>query len=106
MNVKFLPFALALSLVSFCLPTLCAQAQDKGLSPNELVDPAHVETTLNEDHEAKTKLASRDSVSIHNSTPAHTEQKPAGAKEDDDALSFNFLYYIIQKFKISDLIDE
>lgn len=26
-------------------------------------------------------------------------------KEEDDALSFNFLYYIIQKFKISDIVD-
>jgi hypothetical protein len=29
----------------------------------------------------------------------------AAKKNEDDALSFNFLYYIIQKFKISDLIE-
>ncbi|HEX5170746.1 MAG TPA: hypothetical protein VFW11_16345 [Cyclobacteriaceae bacterium] len=26
-------------------------------------------------------------------------------EEDDDVLSFNFLYYIIQKFKMSDIVD-
>lgn len=33
--------------------------------------------------------------------------RPADAakREKDDALSFNFLYYIIQKFKIADLIE-
>ena len=27
-------------------------------------------------------------------------------KTEDDALSFNFLYYIIQKFKISDIVEQ
>lgn len=27
-------------------------------------------------------------------------------KTEEDALSFNFLYYIIQKFKISDIVDQ
>lgn len=32
--------------------------------------------------------------------------KPAPPKEDDDAiLSFNFLYYIIQKYKLQEIID-
>jgi hypothetical protein len=33
------------------------------------------------------------------------QNRPSSGKEED-ALSFNFLYYIIQKFKISDLIDD
>jgi hypothetical protein len=32
--------------------------------------------------------------------------KNPAAKPEDDALSFNFLYYIIQKFKISDIVEE
>jgi hypothetical protein len=32
--------------------------------------------------------------------------KGTSAKEEEDALSFNFLYYIIQKFKISDIVDQ
>jgi len=47
-------------------------------------------------------------------SPAHTKVKskspeptkvPA-TKTEEDALSFNFLYYIIQKFKISDIVDQ
>lgn len=38
-----------------------------------------------------------------------TAKKPAdkssAKKNDEDALSFNFLYYLIQKFKVSDLIE-
>jgi len=32
--------------------------------------------------------------------------KGAVTKPEDDALSFNFLYYIIQKFKISDIVEQ
>jgi len=32
--------------------------------------------------------------------------KNPAAKSEDDALSFNFLYYIIQKFKISDIVEQ
>lgn len=31
--------------------------------------------------------------------------KPAEKEEEEDALSFNFLYYIISKFKYSDIVD-
>ncbi len=32
--------------------------------------------------------------------------KTANSKQEDDALSFNFLYYIIQTFKVSDIVDQ
>jgi hypothetical protein len=32
--------------------------------------------------------------------------KATAAKNEEDALSFNFLYYIIQKFKVSDIVDQ
>lgn len=32
--------------------------------------------------------------------------KNSAVKPEDDALSFNFLYYIIQKFKISDIVEQ
>lgn len=32
-------------------------------------------------------------------------EKPADKEEEEDALSFNFLYYIISKFKYSDIVD-
>ena len=34
------------------------------------------------------------------------EGKNPATKPEDDALSFNFLYYIIQKFKISDIVEQ
>ena len=120
MKVKFLSIAFSLSLIFLRLSSLSAQGQDKGLSPNELTDPNHSELNLNDDktllfeHESKPKGPSKDSVMIRNkpvlltTSPAKSkpsERKPVD-KEEDDALSFNFLYYIIQKFKISDLIDE
>ena len=33
-------------------------------------------------------------------------EKENGKQEDEDVLSFNFLYYIIQKFKMSDIVDK
>jgi hypothetical protein len=33
-------------------------------------------------------------------------KNPALKPEEEDALSFNFLYYIIQKFKISDIVEQ
>lgn len=34
------------------------------------------------------------------------EKLPPAAREDDDSiLSFNFLYYIIQKYKLQDIVD-
>jgi hypothetical protein len=32
--------------------------------------------------------------------------KPATKKNDEDAVSFNFLYYIIQRFKSTDIIED
>jgi len=47
------------------------------------------------------------------STPKSSKPKSVGegskgaiTKPEDDALSFNFLYYIIQKFKISDIVEQ
>ena len=59
--------------------------------------------------ELEIKAAKKDSVQIKVPQPAikskSDQAKPSSSKEED-ALSFNFLYYIIQKFKISDLVDD
>lgn len=34
-----------------------------------------------------------------------TEKQPPQKQDDDSVLSFNFLYYIIQKYKLQDIID-
>ena len=45
----------------------------------------------------------RDSVVIKPATQKKAEAKNENSQED--ILSFNFLYYIIQRFKLSDIVD-
>jgi hypothetical protein len=122
MKVKILHLTTAFFLMGGTLLCISAKAQREGLSPGELQDPTHLEYNLNDDkpllteHDSKSKGPIRDSIAAHNRSvstgtaspkPKSTEHsKSVNSKEEDDALSFNFLYYIIQKFKISDLIDE
>jgi hypothetical protein len=71
---------------------------------------SHPELNLNED---KTLLSEPDQKSTVNHQPTKEVTPSLKAKpksnpekdEDEDALSFNFLYYIIQKFKYSDIVD-
>lgn len=37
---------------------------------------------------------------------SRSSEKTGSREEDDSVLSFNFLYYIIQKFKMSDIVDQ
>jgi len=117
MKVKILQLTTAFFLIGGAVLSIPANAQHEGLSPGESQDPNHLEYNLNEDkpllmeHDSKSKGQPRDSIASNNrsisSKPKSPEHnKSVGGKEEDDALSFNFLYYIIQKFKISDLIDE
>lgn len=121
MKLRFsgvLGFAFALIVLS----TLSANAQE-GVPNNEIPDlTGHPELNLNED---KTLIfePERTSTSGEKSnnkeqittTPSRTtkvksgEATPkngSGKNPEEDALSFNFLYYIIQKFKISDIVEQ
>src|SRR5262245_15471689 len=106
---------LAISAAVF-LVTLSARAQDE-LPILELQDPNHRELNLNEDktliydHPGHTSV--RDSVQttprimpITPAKPKQEAQKSKGKDDDEDTLSFNFLYYMFQKFKMSDMIDQ
>lgn len=103
-------------LFAVILCTLTAKAQEE--TPIiEGPDPAHREINYNEDKSLIYDQAVhhqpgvRDSMTV---APKPTNravvrpdmpregQKP---KHEDDALRFNFLYYIIQKYKISDIIE-
>ena len=48
------------------------------------------------------KEAPRDSIQIKPVKPFKPAEK---AEKEEDPLSFNFLYYIIEKFKMSDIIE-
>jgi hypothetical protein len=60
-------------------------------------------------------VATKDSVRVNPVlTPARirpehptksVEKAPPSKQEDDSILSFNFLYYIIQKYKLQDIVD-
>jgi len=106
MKITFTILSFILILGSFTVA-----AQENEIPSN---DPIFVsgglENNLNEERpllfELDSKLLKKDSLQIKNSSSlkGKSDQKPSSSK-NDDALSFNFLYYIIQKFKISDLID-
>jgi hypothetical protein len=88
--------------------TVAAQENDIPLNEPQFVN-GNPDSNLNEDRpllfEPDSKSTKRDSTQLKvTNHKAKTEQRPSSSK-NDDALSFNFLYYIIQKFKISDLID-
>ncbi len=111
-----LKFSLALFLVS-CLIGLSASAQDEGQSGAEIQElNQHPELNLNDDKtllmdadaKAKNQAASKDNNAPINGVKNKQENqsKPSAEKAEEDPLSFNFLYFIIQKFKISDIVDD
>jgi len=51
---------------------------------------------------ASTKEAQRDSVHLKTIKPLKSSEQ---VQKEEDPLSFNFLYYIIEKFKLSDIIE-
>ena len=98
------------------LLALSAQAQED-LPVLEIQDPTHSELNLDEDktliydHPSHTSIV-KDSVQrvvpSHNTKMAKPEPNKGSRKDrdEDETLSFNFLYYMFQKFKMSDLIDQ
>ena len=125
MRIKFqnILFAFLLSVVTPCGFYL-VQAQDgtfpgtevdvlgvdkeseKGMyNPGEL-DPAFrkAQTTLMKDSVA---AIIKPSAKTNKTLPADASKTPVKrpSQEDDSILSFNFLYYIFQKYKMQDIVD-
>lgn len=69
-------------------PTLGGEAGNKTVTPAPAV----------------TKDAPRDSDTVSVKQPAK-QQSGGKVEKEADPLSFNFLYYIIEKFKLSDMIE-
>ena len=117
MQVK-LKFSLVLFLAA-CFITFSAHAQDESQPSPEVqeLNQEHPELNLNDD---KTLLMEVDAKATKNQSPTHegstntavknksdNAAKPSSSeKTEEDPLSFNFLYFIIQKFKISDIVDD
>lgn len=107
------------TLAAIGLLALPAAAQEDAQSNSEIQElNSHQELNLNDDKtlimdgevkSPKTSQATRDtSPSSNNLKKPETPQKPSSSSVDkpEDPLSFNFLYFIIQKFKISDIVDD
>ena len=123
MKIKFSLLPASATIVFGLLLSFSVLAQEEGMPLTELQDVNHQELNLND--EDKTLIYEVDSKSGKN-IPAESHpngaqvvvkskssdsHKPSAtstpnAKEGDDALSFNFLFYIIQKYKFSDIIDQ
>lgn len=116
-------------LVLFCLLFTAfissAVAQDAGMEDIEITDSDRDKILLTPGGEGETRYRSpalvtpaKDSIATAapvvipavrktktdpNTKPADKQAPP---KEDDDSiLSFNFLYYVIQKYKLQDIVD-
>jgi hypothetical protein len=109
---------------SFALITFCAinaNAQE-GTPNNEIPDlSSHPELNLNEDKTLifepertaspekvlnKEQILANPSRSTKVKATESASKSSGGKNPEEDALSFNFLYYIIQKFKISDIVEQ
>lgn len=117
MKYKFFHF-LGFSVLFFVALSANAQENSPNNESDELLN-AHPELNLREDKsliyepsESKTLSGGKEQPIVAPAkvtTPTKGKPGEAGktpAKTEEDALSFNFLYYIIQKFKISDIIEQ
>jgi hypothetical protein len=54
-----------------------------------------------------TKAAAQRQIKVADAKPAKADESVSKSKEeeDDSVLSFNFLYYIFQKYKLQDIVD-
>ena len=91
-------------------------AQEEGYPFHNYQEPTYQEFNLDEDklliYDHNENRPTRTVQSIQKDSLAFqasknkTTKKVTSDKKEDDALSFNFLYYIIQKYKISDIVDQ
>ncbi|MBS1506909.1 MAG: hypothetical protein JSS79_09695 [Bacteroidetes bacterium] len=111
-----LKFSFALFL-AFVMYASVAVAQEEGQSTSGIQElNSHPELNLNDDKtliqdaDAKTVKAQpgnkETNTAIPNTNKPKAEAQKTADKSEEDPLSFNFLYFIIQKFKISDIVDD
>lgn len=99
-------FALLLASMSI------SQAQDTSYPiPEETVESEQVASpdyTSPSDDELKQKsILMKDSLAIRNQAyKPKSEKSTEKQAEEESVLSFNFLYYIIQRFKMSEIMDK
>jgi len=83
-------------------PELSSPFQESNLREDKILLYEPEGERLQREQPVNTQASSPGKLKAKTSEP----QKPTPAKTEEDALSFNFLYYIIQKFKTSDIVDK
>ncbi|MEQ1584773.1 MAG: hypothetical protein ABL895_02770 [Cyclobacteriaceae bacterium] len=79
------------------------------LGPPTFSDPStREEKPLLSEPEGKSTLQKDQTIiaPVPTKPKGKNSESAKASKTEEDALSFNFLYYIIQKFKISDIVDQ
>ncbi len=129
MKLKFLSFVGFLVTLTLC--SVSGVMAQEGTPSNEIQDlDYHPELNLNEDktliyepekpasstsNEKATQTkeqivpannSGNSSKSVEAKSSEHNSKSSPAKNQEEDALSFNFLYYIIQKFKISDIVEQ
>jgi hypothetical protein len=116
---KGLKFKRSLVLVALLfVASLSLKAQEGNFSSQELQElKQHSELNLDDDKtlimEVDTKPSKsmpsngKETLNLNQPPKQKSESTKTTSKDkDEDPLNFNFLYFIIQRFKISDLIDD
>jgi hypothetical protein len=102
-------------LAFFCAVTITSYSQVQELIPSPVdttSEEIEVTSTETEDKASKTLTVEKDSILKINTSrtklineATRSEKSKEEAEEDESILSFNFIYYIIKKFKFSDIVD-
>jgi len=98
-------------LVLGCLllsPKLFAQESSESMEPE--LKSSYMPSGESQKFDARDSIYLRSTVPPKTSEPLKNSNNSGGqgtkeGEDDDSVLSFNFLYYIIQKYKMSDIVD-
>lgn len=130
MKLKLLPLALVFWV--FCMSAMeevhaqeagapFSETEDSGSEvehgdQSSIIEPSPYDTNLRHTGSSNSDSISQTSSSAQSlsatsvgGAPSKVTSTPTSNKEesqDEDVLTFNFLYYIIQKFKMSDIVDK
>lgn len=111
-------FSLCVLLAASLLTTRAVAQESTGTEVQEPTPTNHPELNQGEDKtlimDGDTKAAKISQGRESNMTSSNAKKQelqkpssnPTNDKTQEDPLSFNFLYFIIQKFKFSDIVDD
>jgi hypothetical protein len=110
MKKSFATFVFAFALLSGASSLVIAQEsnshEDSPLeTQNDNYEEPDTDTELHPSKPVPVKPDSAATKPLPKIKPASEAQKPT-KKGDEDAVSFNFLYYVIQRFKLSDIVKD